>query len=734
MSIDVKDSINPIVYLKTASELLSNPISAASGRDMVIRALDERSRYYRYESILKHLVKKAGLFPYLQSEFDEHDFEDIVTIEANKPVAGHDIVFHATQTRVFNQLRDSKNVVLSAPTSMGKSEILANILSVDRYHTVVLIVPTIALIDETRKKLATSLDGLYRIIHHNSQHYDDIVPTIFVLTQERANQRSDIESVDLFIIDEFYKLGFKYNNEGLLKYDERAISLNISLSQLLKKSKQWFFIGPSIANVKGLSRLVGDFNFICSDFRTVSVDIKDYDIAPTDAEMKKKTLLKILKECEGEKTIVYCRSPKSANKLAQLLMTEGEFEEQYKGEFIDWLSKTYDPRWNYCKALKHGVVLHHGVLPRAFQHFSVDIFNRSRRHNVLICTSTIIEGVNTRAKNVVIYENYNGIESIDKFTHNNIKGRAGRMYKHFVGRVYCLQSQPEDDASDELVIPIGDEDSKCPLNLLGSIDSEHLSSGGLEAWENFSQETDIPIEIIRNNSSFEVEKIGCLLKTLENVQLFDFELYKRLNFFKMPTTEALYFIMEQFVEARKKVLTRNGFSVTPKDGKDPVTSICGKFRAFLAADSVEGYLKQQMEWKHEQLLEGDYSQNEFDEQMSGVIDDELKIISNVYGFSFPNFLSLFADILYYLNKKNITGLTFDYSHIISDMEHQKLTAGYAAIHEMGVPHQTLKLLREKLVNVDDTSVDDISLAIKAAQPLIESFGRVDKYFINAAKL
>uniref|UniRef100_UPI001EB10ECB helicase-related protein n=1 Tax=Vibrio anguillarum TaxID=55601 RepID=UPI001EB10ECB len=115
--------------------------------------------------------------------------------------------------------------------------------------------------------------------------------------------------------------------------------------------------------------------------------------------------------------------------------------------------------WNYCKALKYGVVLHHGVLPRALQHFSVDIFNRSRRHNVLICTSTIIEGVNTRAKNVVIYENYNGLESIDKFTHNNIKGRAGRMYKHFVGRVYCLQSQPDDDTSDELVIPTGDEDS-----------------------------------------------------------------------------------------------------------------------------------------------------------------------------------------------------------------------------------------------------------------------------------
>ncbi|MBF4242041.1 hypothetical protein, partial [Vibrio anguillarum] len=213
----------------------------------------------------------------------------------------------------------------------------------------------------------------------------------------------------------------------------------------------------------------------------------------------------------------------------------------------------------------------------------------------------------------------------------------------------------------------------------------------LEAWDRFSQKTDIPTEIIRNNSSFEVEKIENLLRALENVLLNDAELYNQLNFFKLPTTDALYFIMEQFIEARKKVLTRNGFSITPKDGKDPVTSICGKFRAFLRADSVEHYLKQQMEWKHNQLLEEDCPKDVFDEQMSGVIDDELKIISNVYGFSFPNFLSLFADILYFLNKKESTGLTFDYSHIISDMENQKLTAGYAAIHEMGVPHQTLNL-------------------------------------------
>jgi rhodanese-related sulfurtransferase len=560
------------------------------------------------------------------------------------------------------------------------------------------------------------------------------VPTVFILTQERVNQRNDLESIDLFIIDEFYKLGFKYNKEGILKYDERAISLNISLSKLLKKSKQWFFIGPNITSVKGLSKLVGDFTFICSDFRTVSVDVREYDILAKDIDSKKKVLLEILEECKGQKTIVYCRSPNAANKLAQFLMDKGKFEDKFNGAYIEWLSSTYDPRWNYCKSLHHGIVLHHGVLPRALQHFSVDIFNRSRRHNVLICTSTIIEGVNTKAENVVIYENYNGPDSLDKFTHNNIKGRAGRMYKHFVGKVYCLQSQPDEDTSDELVIPIGDDATDCPLNLLGSIDKDHLSSSASESWENFKQGTKIPTEIIRNNSSFEVEKIESLLLAVNNLFTNDFALYKQLNFFAFPTSDALYFIMEQFIEARSKVLTRNGFSVTSKDERDPVLSICGKFRAYLSAESVDQYLKKQMDWKNNQLIKNDCSADEIAEQMSGVIDDELKVISNVYGFSFPNFLSLFSDILYHLNKKNSTSLAFDFKTLIHNMEFQKLTAGYAAIHEMGVPHQTIELIRKILKDVDESSVDEISQAIKTMPEFLESFSSVDRYFINAAKL
>ena len=54
----------------------------------------------------------------------------------------------------------------------------------------------------------------------------------------------------------------------------------------------------------------------------------------------------------------------------------------------------------------------------------------------LFCTSTIIEGVNTSAKNVVIFDNKKGLNLIDFFDYSNIKGRSGRMMEHYVGKVY----------------------------------------------------------------------------------------------------------------------------------------------------------------------------------------------------------------------------------------------------------------------------------------------------------
>lgn len=60
-----------------------------------------------------------------------------------------------------------------------------------------------------------------------------------------------------------------------------------------------------------------------------------------------------------------------------------------------------------------------------------------------ICTSTLIEGVNTSAKNVILFDKDKGGQPIDFFDYKNIAGRSGRMRKHYIGNVIRFENQPE---------------------------------------------------------------------------------------------------------------------------------------------------------------------------------------------------------------------------------------------------------------------------------------------------
>ena len=82
----------------------------------------------------------------------------------------------------------------------------------------------------------------YKIITHPSQEFAE--RNVFVLTQERAVDRNDIDDIDLLVIDEFYKLDIGDGDDG-----ERAAILNHALYKLHKKSKQIYLLGPSIQGI-----------------------------------------------------------------------------------------------------------------------------------------------------------------------------------------------------------------------------------------------------------------------------------------------------------------------------------------------------------------------------------------------------------------------------------------------------------------------------------------------------
>lgn len=123
-----------------------------------------------------------------------------------------------------------RSVVLSAPTSFGKSLIIDAVIASRRHRNIVVVVPTLALADETRRRMLKFRDH-YKVITHLSQEPEE--RNIFVHTQERVVENPHIRDVDFFVIDVFYKLQIEESAEG----DERVVLLNHAFYRLAKRAK-----------------------------------------------------------------------------------------------------------------------------------------------------------------------------------------------------------------------------------------------------------------------------------------------------------------------------------------------------------------------------------------------------------------------------------------------------------------------------------------------------------------
>ncbi|WP_231977945.1 DEAD/DEAH box helicase [Pseudomonas reinekei] len=438
------------------------------GRDLVIRSLDKFELFDDVEqSLLLSLVRTVGLFPYITPHLENVSFSDRLAYEVHR-VEGVEkgMVFHRLQAHVFHLLMQGRNVVLSASTSVGKSLVIDAVLAQGKFRKAVVIVPTIALIDETRRRLVRRFRQSCNVITHPSQEANESLINVYLLTQERVLQRDDLGDVDFVVIDEFYKLDLASDSDE----KNRSIDLSLAFHKLAKQGAQFYLLGPNIQNIQGLDGY--EYNFIPSNFSTVAVDVTHYNLRTRGDERKEK-LLELCAQISSP-TLIYCQSPASANRVAQFLIDEGEFPPlEDTREISEWIAENYHPDWNVAKAIALGIGIHHGGVPRAIQQYFVKLFNE-RTIRYIICTSTMIEGVNTSAENVIIYDRRINKNTFDFFTFKNISGRAGRMNQYFIGKVFMLEEPPE-EKSLTVDYPIGLQNEVSPMGLLMKLEPEYLT-------------------------------------------------------------------------------------------------------------------------------------------------------------------------------------------------------------------------------------------------------------------
>ncbi|MFC4163385.1 DEAD/DEAH box helicase [Epilithonimonas zeae] len=408
-----------------------------------------------YTPLVNHLIRETGLFPYLDP--DTSNWEERFVYSAFKVDVGEDnpLTLHREQSFLLKKLLEGKNIAVSAPTSFGKSFVIDAYIKIKRPSNVLIIVPTIALTDETRRRLYKKFASEYKII--TTTEVEPAEKNIFIFPQERAiNYLNKIDHFDIMIIDEFYKASKNFDKE-------RSPSLIKAIIKLGDKASQRYFLAPNISSLEE-NPFTKEMEFIKLDFNTVFLEVNElYQNIGRDEQKKTQLLIDILKS-KDTKSLIYAGTYSNIDTLSNIVNTH--FEEknvELLTNFANWLTKNYSYNWSLTNTVKRGTGVHNGRLHRSLSQIQVKLFEEKNGLNNIISTSSIIEGVNTSAENVILWMNKNGRSGLNDFTYRNIIGRGGRMFKHFIGKIFILDKPPTSEQT-LLSLPF-------PEEILGDLDS-----------------------------------------------------------------------------------------------------------------------------------------------------------------------------------------------------------------------------------------------------------------------
>lgn len=430
------------------NKMLTNGKKAEARSSVILLLNDLKTAGVEKTPLVNHFIREVGLYPYLN---DNAGWQERFVKEAFKFDVGENepLTLHVEQSNLLKLLLRGEDVAVSAPTSFGKSFIIDAFIAIRKPKNVVIIVPTVALADETRRRLCHKFAEEYKIITTTDSTLAKA--NIFVFPQERAFAYiNQLESIDILIVDEFYKASAYFD-------DARSSTLLSTMVLLGKKARQRYYLAPNISKLSQNAFTEGML-FLHLDFKTVyteSIRVWEKRSVEDDLkEFKRKELISILQKDSG-KTLIYAGTYSNINDVAETVKANIQpLGREILENFDDWIKINYGPEYSLRDMIQRGFGIHNGQLHRSLSQLQVKLFEEQVGIDRIISTSSIIEGVNTQAENVILWSTKNGNSQIDYFTYSNISGRAGRMFRYFVGKVYLLEEPPTERQTElELEFP-----------------------------------------------------------------------------------------------------------------------------------------------------------------------------------------------------------------------------------------------------------------------------------------
>ncbi len=383
------------------------------------------------------------------------------------------------QNELWRTLVRKDWVSASAPTSAGKSFLLEKWIQKTVVEqpgsTIFYIVPTRALIAQVeadlRHLLASSAVGV-SISTLPLAAPSEAAHHIFVYTQERFHLylQKDLPDLaaDLIVIDEAQQIGA--NQRGVL------------LQQVLEMSAARFpdakllFASPSTKNpeallafapegkttgaIEGMKPMVNQNLFWVSAVKgkpgqwrvELLIDAEPKPVGmlqlagrPTVTQKLPFVARAVGGDASGN--IVYVNRASDAEKVAEILagFVPKDSDDPELRALSQYCEKAVHRSFTLRRHVLKGVAFHYGNMPQIIRTEVERLFSAGKI-KYLVCTSTLVEGVNLACRNIFMRNPKRGSKELmptEDFW--NLAGRAGRWGKEFQGNIFCLDPEKENE-------------------------------------------------------------------------------------------------------------------------------------------------------------------------------------------------------------------------------------------------------------------------------------------------
>lgn len=414
--------------------------------------------------------------------------------------SGDELPVNRFQRELWEAIETSQWVSFTAPTSAGKSFLLTrwviDYLLRHPHATVAYLVPTRALISEVegaftaRVRETPQLDARVTSLPVPALLNAD-GPNILVLTQERLHMmllgtpvgrvanagtnevptRRDLP-LDVLIVDEAHKIGDRHRGILLQQVIERTVADNPSLRvvfaspsaenpDLLVRDRPSSTTGAVVAreevtvsqNLLWVSPVSGAPREWVVDMQWQGEPMALGSLTlPFNPGVSAKKRLAFVAYAMGEQlggNVVYVNGAADAEKVAMLLydlrrgageqgaVPRSDLDPRVR-DLIQLTRRTVHERFQLATALEEGIAFHYGNMPLIIRE-EVERLFRAGVLRYLVCTSTLVEGVNTACRSIFVRGPYRGQRNrMSREDFWNLAGRAGRWGVEFQGNVVCV--------------------------------------------------------------------------------------------------------------------------------------------------------------------------------------------------------------------------------------------------------------------------------------------------------